>query len=193
MEPLHTRRGHPECRSMEADSRGFWQVPETPILARPISTVPTQVHRLSLEPGGAETKPRVWGTNVLSRRCRQTKGSVGSGSLPCAGRGGSLNNAHSLALDRSRPRWGPSPPGLPACVTGPLPVGHRVTRQVPHGGPCVPDYCISLSGSYHPRADHWTPGAHRDPHEFHTTWTHIRGSARTTSSLHCLEIGRAHV
>lgn len=77
--------------------------------------------------------------------------------------------------------------GRPACVTRPLPVGPRATSQVPHGSPCLPNHCLSLSGSQEcpvtPQDNHWILAAHRDPQCHTTPWTHIRDSAGTNGSL----------
>ena len=73
-------------------------------------------------------------------------------------------------------------------MTRPLPVGPRVTSQVPHGGPCLPNHCLSLSGSQEcpdtPQDNHWILAAHRDPRCHTAPWTHIRDSAGTKGSLH---------
>ena len=152
------------------------------------ATLSTQAHlhgpnSSSREPSEAQTKPQVWGTFSAS-----TTGRRGAW-VQVLSRLASGGQAHHLAMPTPCPLSDPQHTGVgrPACVTRPLPVGPRATSQVPHGSPCLPNHCLSPSGSQEcpvtPQDNHWILAAHRDPQCHTAPWTHIRDSAGTNGSL----------
>lgn len=141
---------------------------------------PNQVHG---SPVRLQTKPRVWGTFSASTTGRREHGFRLS-PVWRWGAGPPLSNAHSLPLSDLLEHTGGR--GRPACVTRPCLLVPGATSQVPHGSPCLPNHCLSLSGSENvlspPKT---TTGSwqHRDPQCHTTPWTHIRDSAGTNGSL----------